>query len=359
MAHEFTSGVLLNNTKAWHGLGEVIEGTLPARDAFVRAGALFPVETIKLWAGDPSSPLLEDHVREILASDLSLEEKLADIAFKFSTNFISLADNRTGIWRPDEGKILGTAGPDYKVIPNDRLLQFAEAIREEVDMDTVIVLRGGAKVAFTAKIRGTNREVVPGDSVYRNIVGYLGHDGTTAFGGMYTDVRVVCANTLGFAQSEANRHGRQFAIRHTEGEVAQIDRILSGIDVARQTFDQVVDDYRSMREVPMTTDLYRHWLEQVYQVKPVTDDSGNERPGRIEDLPRKWAALERSWNYGLGRDIPGVAGTAYWALNCVTEVESSLKTQGAGKRRLHSTLFGSGSSVIKRANELARELVTA
>lgn len=359
MAHEFTSGLMMNNTPAWHGLGQIIEGTLPARDAFIRAGALFPVETINLWAGDPASPQLQQSVADALSADCPQEEKLAEIMHLFAGGMKSLRETRLGIWRPDEGKILGTAGPDYKVIPNEQLLRFAEAIREEVDMDTVIVLRGGAKVAFTAKIRGTDKEVVPGDKIHRNIVGYLGHDGATAFGGMFTDIRVVCANTLGFAQQDATRHGRQFAIRHTEGEIAQIDRILGGIDVARQQFDQVVDDYRALREVPMTTDLYRHWLEQVYQPKPVNLPDGSQRPGSIDDMPRKWASLERAWNYGLGRDLPGVSGTAYWGLNCVTEVESSLLTQGAGKRRLHSALFGSGSSVIKRANELARELVTA
>lgn len=332
MSHEFTSGVMMHGQRAWHGLGEVIQGTLPAREAFVRAQALFPVEKLNLWAGDPSRP----------------------------DEMISLADNRVGIWRPDERKILGTAGPDYRIIPNERLLQFAEAIREEVDMDTVIVLRGGAKVAFTAKLRGTAAEVVPGDKIHRNIVGYLGHDGTTAFGGMFTNIRVVCANTLGFAQNDANRHGRQFTIRHTENDVAQIDTILSNIDTARQQFASVVDDFRAMRETPMSVDLYRHWLAQVYQVPTKENPDGTiQRAGSIEDMPRKWAQLEQAWNYGLGREIPGVANTAYWGLNCVTEVESSTLTKGAGKRRIHSALFGSGAAVIKRANDLARDLVAA
>lgn len=332
MSHEFTSGVMMHGQRAWHGLGEVIQGTLPAREAFVRAQALFPVEKLNLWAGDPSRP----------------------------DEMISLADNRVGIWRPDERKILGTAGPDYRIIPNERLLQFAEAIREEVDMDTVIVLRGGAKVAFTAKLRGTAAEVVPGDKIHRNIVGYLGHDGTTAFGGMFTNIRVVCANTLGFAQNDANRHGRQFTIRHTENDVAQIDTILSNIDTARQQFASVVDDFRAMRETPMSVDLYRHWLAQVYQVPTKENPDGTiQRAGSIEDMPRKWAQLEQAWNYGLGREIPGVANTAYWGLNCVTEVESSALTKGAGKRRIHSALFGSGAAVIKRANDLARDLVAA
>jgi phage/plasmid-like protein (TIGR03299 family) len=226
-------------------------------------------------------------------------------------------------------------------------------------MDTVVVLRGGAKVAFTAKIRGTDRQVVPGDKIHRNIVGYLGHDGSTAFGGMFTDIRVVCANTLGYAQSDANRHGRQFTIKHTENDVAQIDHIIGSIDFARQSFDQVVDEYQAMREVPMTTELYRHWLERVYQVPDVKLVDGDTRPGRIDDMPRKWAQLEKAWNYGLGRDIPGVVGTLYAGLNAVTEVETSQLTQGAGKRRMHSTLFGTGGAVVKRANQLARELVTA
>lgn len=365
MSHQFTSGVFLNNTKAWHGLGTVLEGTLPPDEAFRRAGALFPVETVQLWAGNALSDELIDGVSSatarLMVDSLALDrdQKRAAIREVISKHLFSMQENRVGIWRPDERKILGTAGPGYRIIPNQRLLDFANAIREEVDMDTVVVLRGGAKAAFTAKIRGTDKQVVPGDKVYRNIVGYLGHDGSTAFGGMFSDIRVVCANTLGFAMNDANRHGRQFTIRHTDNDVAQIDNVLRTIDFARQSFAQVVDEYSAMQQVPMSTELYRHWLEQVYQVPEQRLDNGETRPGRIEDMPRKWARLEQAWNYGLGRDIPGVAGTVYAGLNAVTEVESSMKTEGAGKRRLHSTLFGSGNGVIKRANELARQLVTA
>jgi phage/plasmid-like protein (TIGR03299 family) len=360
MAHEFRSGVFMHATPAWHGLGEVVEGTLPAEEAFRRAGALFPVDQLQLWAGDIKSQDLLDAVAQAADREFSSpEERAAHIQEALEQQLVSMRENRVAIWRPDERKILGTASPGYQIIPNQRLLDFASALREEVDMDTVVVLRGGAKVAFTAKIRGTDRQVVPGDRVHRNIVGYLGHDGSTAFGGMFTDIRVVCANTLGYAQSDANRHGRQFTIKHTENDVAQIDHIIGSIDFARQSFDRVVDEYQAMREVPMSTELYRHWLERVYQVPDVKLPEGDARPGRIDDMPRKWAQLEKAWNYGLGRDIPGVAGTLYAGLNAVTEVETSQLTQGAGKRRMHSTLFGTGGAVVKRANQLARELVTA
>ncbi|MEB3256355.1 MAG: DUF932 domain-containing protein [Synechococcaceae cyanobacterium] len=360
MSHDFSSGVFLHGQKAWHGLGTVLEGTLPAQEAFSRAGALFPVETLQLWAGNPlAEPLLDQILRTAGHPLTAAEQKRSELRQLLAQHLQSLKETRIGIWRPDQRKILGTASPGYQIIPNQRLLDFANAIREEVEMDTVIVLRGGAKVAFTAKIRGTDRQVVPGDRIYRNIVGYLGHDGSTAFGGILTNTRVVCQNTLGYAMADGNRHGRQFVIKHTDNDVAQIDRILGSIDIARQSFASVVDDYQAMREVPMSTELYRHWLEQVYQVPPVQLDSGERRPGRIEDMPRKWAQLEHAWSHGLGRDIPGVAGTLYAGLNAVTEVETSQRTKGAGKRRLHSTFFGSARGVVQRANDLARALINA
>jgi len=360
MASEFHSGVFLHAQPAWHREGIVLAGTLPADEAFRRAGALFPVETLQLWAGDPlAEPLLDQILRTAGHPLTAAEQKRSELRQLLSGQLTSLKESRIGIWRPDERRILGTASPGYRVIPNQRLLDFASALREEVDMDTVVVLRGGAKVAFTAKIRSTERDVVPGDTIYKNLCGYLGHDGTTAFGGLLSNTRIVCSNTLGFAQADANRHGRQFVIRHTDNDIAQIDTILQSIDIARQTFGQVVDGYREMQQTPMSVELYRHWLEQVYQVPDVKLDSGDTRPGRIDDMPRKWAQLEHAWNYGLGRDIPGVAGTVYAGLNALTEVETSQRTKGAGKRRLHSTLFGSGRCVVQRANELARELVAA
>lgn len=44
----FTSGWLGNGERAWHNQGVVTEGTLPAREAFETADALFTVEKREL-----------------------------------------------------------------------------------------------------------------------------------------------------------------------------------------------------------------------------------------------------------------------------------------------------------------------
>jgi phage/plasmid-like protein (TIGR03299 family) len=264
-----------------------------------------------------------------------------------------MRENRVAIWRPDERKILGTASPGYQVIPNQRLLDFASALREEVDMDTVVVLRGGAKVAFTAKIRGATKDVLPGDTVNLNFVGYLGHDGKTALGAMLTPVRVVCANTLGFAMTDADRNNKHMRIRHNTFEIGQIDSLIGQIDLGRQQLPTVITEMQMLQSKAVTYDGFRHYLERVYSLPPVQLPDGDTRPASVEDMPRRWAQLKEAWNYGLGHDIPGVANTAWAAFNAVTQVESSTKTAGAGLRRTHSALFGTGKSVIQRARELA------
>lgn len=342
MAHLFTAGCFAFNEPAWHKLGTVIPGTLPPAEMFNTAQALFPVEAMPLWAGDPSQP----------------------------DQMIPMSKLRKAIYRSDTREVLGTAGPEYQIIPNSRLLDFANSIREEAEMDAVVVLAKGARVVFTAKIRDAGSDVIPGDTMLCRIVGYLGHDGKTAFGGMYNSVRVVCQNTFNLANAEASRHNRQFTVRHTAGEIAQIDDILAGIDVARREFTRTVDQFKAMQATPMSFEGFRHFLEAIYQVPAVVrDEHGNSRKGSIEDMPRKFAALTRAWNYGLGADLPGVKGTLWGGLNAVTEVESSpisevhtASRQGAGerleaaRRRLNSAFFGSGASVIRRAEDTARAL---
>ena len=56
MPANFTSGWLGNGERAWHGQGVVTEGTLPAREAFETANALFTVEKREL-----EFPLVNDN----------------------------------------------------------------------------------------------------------------------------------------------------------------------------------------------------------------------------------------------------------------------------------------------------------
>ena len=162
---------------------------------------------------------------ESLSIPTSLDEPIELVDWQKSGTF--------GVVRTDTQALLGVVSKQYEIVQNDSLLRMAEFIREEVDMDCVIVLSDGAKVCFTATLRGAETDIVPGDTVKRRIVGYLGHDGKTGCGAKFTNIRVVCQNTLTAALNESGAHS---SITHKNGANNNFDALISSIDVARQDF---------------------------------------------------------------------------------------------------------------------------
>jgi phage/plasmid-like protein (TIGR03299 family) len=333
MPHEFTSGVFAH-TPAWHGLGEVTSTDLIATSFFERAGALFPVEPRRLFIKAPG--------------DLDV--------------YKPLPSKQKAIWRPDTQHIFSVVSKDYEIIPNQLLLDFAKRIESEAIIDAVIVLREGAKVAFTAQLRDLEGVVVPGDVVKRYIVGYLGHDGITGFGGMFTNIRVECNNCLqGALRRDGQAGSGQFSIAHNSFEIAQIDKVLEHIDFARQSFPETISLYQAMRDTPLGNDEFTDFINAVYQPKDVIDLDGNVIPGDVMNhMPRKGDCLWGAWLHGIGMDIPGVRNTVWAAFNAVTQVEGRVPPDAKNnKRRFHSAHFGSGKQIIRRAEQVARQLVSA
>ena len=316
MPANFTSGWLGNNEVAWHGLGTVTEGTLPAREAFETANALFTVERRQL-----TYPKLR-------AGGLGWDNEDAGVY---------------GIVRTDSQQLLGVVSKQYEIVQNDSLLRMAEFIREEVDMDCVIVLSHGAKVCFTATLRGAETDIVPGDTVKRRIVGYLGHDGKTGCGAKFTNIRVVCQNTLTAALAES---GAQSSITHKNGANNNFDALINSIDVARQDFVTECELMREFSRASMGRDGFREFVDEVYNI-----DEGQ--------VFRKRQALERAFDWGYGSEY---APHSVWsAVNAITQIETSTRdtTKAKGNAQFARGTFGAGAQISKRAFKIAAEMVGA
>ena len=318
MPAEFTSGWFGNNEHAWHNQGIVTEGTLPAREAFETANALFGVE----------------------------KRELQYPVFRYP-NIVGVEPAGVyGIVRTDTQDLLGIVSKAYEVVQNDSLLRMAEFIREEADMDSVVVLKNGARIAFTATLRGATKEVVPGDKVFRRLVGYLGHDGKTGCGAIFTNVRVVCANTLAAALSSDNKT----SIIHKNGANNSFDKLIQSIDTARQTFAVEVQAMRKLAEHQISRDDFRYLLEQVY----AKDLKGDKE---LEDL-KKYQQIHNAYYAGFGSEIAGVRGTLWGALNAVTEFETSTM-RGNKKNRFMKANFGTGLTTSARAFAIAQDMAYA
>jgi phage/plasmid-like protein (TIGR03299 family) len=309
----FTSGWLGNGERAWHGMGVVTEGTLPAREAFETANALFTVE------------------KRELSYPISAQGGLLRMQ----------PSGAYGLVRTDTQALLGVVSKQYEIVQNESLLRMAEFIREEVDMDCVIVLSDGAKVCFTATLRGAETDIVPGDTVKRRIVGYLGHDGKTGCGAKFTNIRVVCQNTLTAALGGSGAHS---SITHKNGANNNFDTLISSIDVARQDFITECDLMREFSRASMRLQGFDEFVDEVYNIEE----------GQVF---RKRDKLRDAFLRGYGSDF--APASVYNGINAITQVETSTRgtTAAKGRAQFARGVFGAGAQISKRAFAVAAELV--
>ena len=312
----FTSGWLGNNQAAWHGGGVVTEGTLPAREAFETADALFTVEKRELFY--PTEPSDEGRTLPF---------------YQPSGSF--------GVVRTDTQALLGVVSRQYEIVQNDSLLRMAEFLREETDLDSVVVLANGAKVCFTATLRGAETDIVPGDTVKRRIVGYLGHDGKTGCGAKFTNIRVVCQNTLTAALGESGAHS---SITHKNGASNNFDALISSIDVARQDFVTECDLMREFSRASMGLQAFSEFVDEVYNIED----------GQVF---RKRDKLEAAFQRGYGYEY---APYSVWAgINAITQVETSTRgtTAAKGRAQFARGTFGAGAQISKKAFAVAAQML--
>ena len=322
MPANFTSGWLGNNEVAWHGLGVVTEGTLPAREAFGTADALFTVEKREL-----------SYPKEVVGYNSP------DSVVRYEREPAGVF----GVVRTDTQALLGVVTKQYEIVQNESLLRMAEFIREEADMDCVIVLSDGAKVCFTATLRGAETDIVPGDTVKRRIVGYLGHDGKTGCGAKFTNIRVVCQNTLTAALSGT---GASSSITHKGTANANFDALIKSIDVSRQDFATECELMREFANTHMSMGAFNEYVDEVYDI-----DEGQ--------ILRKRQKLEQAFRSGYGSEY---ASFSVWnGFNAITQLETSTRntTAAKGRSQFARGTFGAGAVISKKAFAVARDLVTA
>jgi phage/plasmid-like protein (TIGR03299 family) len=312
MSHQFTSGAFFHGQAAWHKLGTVLDGTLPAREAFRMANADWQVK---------ASPIFTSDMLEI--------------------------PGHKAITRADNGTVLSIQKDSYSIVQNEQLIRIAEALHEDATMDAVVVLAEGRRVAFTAKVNNAEGEVVKGDTIHQYLVGCTSHDGTVAFQIMFSPVRVVCQNTLSAAlgRAAAGSKAKKFAIRHTTNANTLISKLPQLIDMQRQQFTGGMEELKAMANKPCTTNDKR-------------GDTTTARPKKLEDLAAWDSVANKFAGEGIGFNIPGVEGTMWGAYQAITEyfTHDAGRTKDsteAARQRLESLYWGSAGATITRAHALA------
>jgi len=320
----------------WHGLGQRVNPDASIQEWLQAAGLDWSVETATVQYKATN----EDRLR-------------------------SFGDKRV-LYRSDSGAALGVASDGYKPHQNAELLEFFRDLTGDngYKIHTVGALNGGRRIWVMAK-NGHEVEAAPGDRVRGNLLLATSHDGTLSTHGLYTAIRVVCANTLALALSRdgksasKQKHSRRF-------DPATMKQALGLVDAAFAEFGK---NAQALANKPISIDQARDILNALFKSAAKINDSNKaviakgaesfadlmQAPVAIADEPREHRAVGKVMDLfqgaGLGANHAGSAGTAWGLVNAVTQYVDHSQGRTADTR-MNSAWFGQGAEVKQSAFEM-------
>jgi phage/plasmid-like protein (TIGR03299 family) len=262
-------------------------------------------------------------------------------------------------------------------VQNIDAFRFFDPIIQDGDatLDAAISLREGKRIAITAKLKDGMADVLPGDPVESYLVLCNSHDGSLTLGVMFSNIRVVCSNTLGAALSDQRRRGsyakfsgaddiaigetgKMIRLRHTPSIHDNLSIVQGAIDASRRQFALSIESYKAMANTKMSTEIFRQYLTNIFAQEL---DLGAKNERKIQDY-KHFDQLSANFESGIGMDIKGVQGTVWAGFQAVTEFATHQRGGAdtndveAARDRLNQMWFGQGAQLIDRANQEALAL---
>lgn len=289
----------IDNGLPWHSMGTPVKGKKTSAQALKAAGLDWTVEKVSLYAKWQG----EDKV----------------------------AEDRWGIQRQLDGRLLGTVGGDYVAFQNTEAFSFLDFMLANGDakVDTAGSLFNGKRIWITARL---DDFLVLGDDAYQQ---YLlitnSHDGSRALQASVTPVRTVCANTEAMALAAATQ---TFRIRHRGDMAGKVAEAKETLQIAAKYTDAFKDQAEAMAKIDVSTETFEQIMVRAFpeQKRQLASNLQSVKIIRAES-PR----------------IPDdLRGTAYGALSALTEWTSWGKDYRTEEARLKSLLFGWSKNVVSQ-----------
>lgn len=288
---------------AWHQLGTVTPEALTARDAMVAANLDWGVDLFPLFA--------------------QVEGEFKPV------------DDRKAVVRSSDYKVLGTVGTHYVPFENADAFQFMDNLVDsgEAKYETAGALRGGKIVFLTLKVP---QDILIGGEDLHELYLLLrtSHDGTKAISVYVTPIRVVCKNTMALAT-----YGRVVKQKWSVTHVSTVHgRLAEARNSLNMTF-KYVDEFKKIGDRLLSTKVsaseFDLLLDRVLPNRPKTPS----------------VKLQIT---GIHNTSPTVRypGTAWGALNAITEYFDWYRRSGSEEARFINTIDGVGAKARNTATAL-------
>ena len=343
MAHQLEQMAYVGETP-WHGLGNQLTQNQPIEVWAQQAGMDWRIETSDV-------------------SYMARNERGQSIIMPYEEQRV--------LYRSDTHAPLSVVSQRYQEVQPMEILEFYRDLTEQsgFELETAGILKGGKK--FWALARTGQSTALKGKDVSH---GYIllatACDGSLATTAQFTNIRVVCNNTLAIALR--GQSGSAGVVKVPHSTKFDADKVKQQLGVSVRAWDEHMYDMKQLSQRKVTQGEAAAFFDAVFNNTNmnVTDQEeniiqfyrnvANPNPTKEKSEPNGRAmskAMIMFNGQGRGAELSSAKNTAYGLLCSITEFADHERRAMSTDHRLDSAWFGAGANLKQRGLEQVLTMV--
>jgi phage/plasmid-like protein (TIGR03299 family) len=343
MAHLIDNMAYVGQTP-WHGLGNQLTQNQP----------------IEVWAQQAG---MDWRIESSNVSYMAQNERGQSIIMPYEEQRV--------LYRSDTHAPLSVVSQRYQEVQPKQILEFYRDLTEQsgFELETAGVLKGGKK--FWALARTGQSTALKGKDVSN---GYIllatACDGSLATTAQFTNIRVVCNNTLAIALR--GQSGSAGVVKVPHSTKFDADKVKQQLGVSVRAWDEHMYEMKQLSQRKVTQGEAAAFFDAVFNNTNmnVTDQEeniiqfyrnvANPNPTKEKSEPNGRAmskAMIMFNGQGRGATLSSAKDTAYGLLCSITEFADHERRAMSTDHRLDSAWFGAGANLKQRGLEQALTMV--
>ncbi|WP_338840873.1 DUF932 domain-containing protein [Acinetobacter lwoffii] len=343
MAHQLEQMAYVGETP-WHGLGNQLTQNQP----------------IEIWAQQAG---MDWRIESSNVSYMAQNERCQSIIMPYEEQRV--------LYRSDTHAPLSVVSQRYQEVQPMEILEFYRDLTEQsgFELETAGVLKGGKK--FWALARTGQSTALKGKDVSN---GYIllatACDGTLATTAQFTNIRVVCNNTLAIALRGQSSSAGVVKVPHSTKFDA--DKVKQQLGISVRAWDEHMYEMKQLSQRKVTQGEAAAFFDAVFNNTSMSAADQEENiiqfyrniatptPAKEKSEPNGRAmtkVMDMFNGQGRGAELSSAKDTAYGLLCSITEFADHERRAMSTDHRLDSAWFGAGAALKQRGLEQALRLV--
>ncbi|WP_394125045.1 DUF932 domain-containing protein [Psychrobacter nivimaris] len=317
MAHLIESMAYVGETP-WHGLGN----------------ELSPKQPLEIWAREAG---LDWRIESSDVSYMSSNDKGHNLIMPFAENKV--------LYRSDNLEPLSVVSQRYQEVQPREILEFYRDLTEQSDfeLETASVLKGGRKLWALART-GQSVTLRGGDVSNGYLLLATACDGTLATTAQFTNIRVVCNNTLAVSLANGRPHSTSF----------DADSVKQQLGVSVKQWEEHAYEMKQLSERRVTQADAANYLSRVFNDQDndlILFNSAKKQKDAVPNAKAMNKVMQMFNGQGRGADLDAARDTAYGLLCSITEYVDHERRAMSTDNRLNSAWFGAGAKLKQKGLE--------